>query len=476
MTLAAVALSAWCQIQRGALFLTRRLVVHPVRCLVAAVIVWLAFPLFWLIAMGLGFAALVATSLCGSEARAHASTLLKTVRFSYRRSRIKRKWRRVMLNAELSQIERTEMGDLKHGASHRVVPKLMVRKITPVPMGLVAVADGRKTGHGVDAFGTKLNMICTGMGCRSATLRQDPEAPWLAQLRLLYDDPFRNIIRASDLPSASSKDKYVVGFDEDGEAVEKGYWLSQLIVGAPGAGKSSEGWRKLQALVEHKVPFRLRIYDPKGEFFNLEDKAYYYAQNNFVKFLQDAMYALEARKSALRGLGFREVSTNDPGFPLADFPLDFMLIDEFINALVSVDNKPVIRWEGDKLAPKDAMLVYLSQLRSLNAIVDAYTQVPQKEIIGLSRDTFGYKSLMRVGSAEAVRIVFPVEDAAKQYPAHMIPPDKAHAGIAFTDIDGEIIKYRGAYLTDIERDVVAAAIRKLSETYWDATVHDKGRE
>ncbi|MGH7964410.1 MAG: hypothetical protein ACRERD_21770, partial [Candidatus Binatia bacterium] len=387
-------------------------------------LVYVATGLTWLVVSVFILLALVMVSLVGPEARVRASTLAKQVRFSWRRWRIKRKLSKVMINAGLTKTDKTASGEFRHGGHKLLYPKLV--KVTPTPMGVVAVFDGRKTGHGLDSFAPKAPTLCTGFGCLSLGMRPDPDRPYLTQVRMLYGDPFKHTISTVDLPKASSAEYIVVGFDEEGQPVEKAFWLSELIAGNLGSGKSSEVWRKLQGLLEHEIPFRVRVHDPKGgnEFFNLEDKAYRYSRTDFVKFLQEALNALSGRQAAMRAKGLRECPIGDP-----EFPLDVMIIDELITAIATIDKNARVIWEGKSMPADKGLLVFLSQIRTAGFIVIACVQVPQKELIGMCRDLFGYKTCLRVGSADIVRIMFPVDDATKRYPAHMIPADKAHAGI-----------------------------------------------
>lgn len=402
--------------------------------------------------------ALILISLTGPSSRARLLSLADAVKFSYRRLRIRRKGRQTFLNAGIYRTEFSNaLGHGQHGPNHRVTPRIYRfgrKRIRRTANGITVMVNGAVAGYGSEAFeGETAQTMRAAFKCRDVIVTPHPVWNWLTILRLVYGDPFNAVILPSQLPAASTPWHVVVGLDSDSLPIEKDLRLPILIAGAQGAGKSSECWRILQALVEAVVPFRTRVYDPKGgqEFDVLSDKAHHYESNptRWCAFLEKAIRAMGARQAALKAVGLRDCPIGDPRFPL-----DVMIIDELVTVIAMMKNEKV-DINGQKVPALQAFMVFLSQCRAAGFTVIACSQLTQKEAIGIIRDLFGYVTCLRVGSAEMVRTVI---GDPKSYPAHLIPAGRKWAGIGFMGTDTGPRKYRAAYVDDATRDEVAQSI------------------
>lgn len=416
----------------------------------------------------------------GPDALTRASSLLFSLKLSYRLARIRLSWSSTMQRAKL--YETVHIEDALHSPRSvpggRKVPKLkrwgrnLIRR---TPCGLALVVDGSNIGAGVDAFqGDQATTLKAKWKALDLIVDSHPRRPYLTRLRIILKDPFALTIRPSHLPPPPLPPTGVcaIGKDSDGNPVRKDARLPNLLAGAPGSGKSSEVWMLLYALLLQKLPFRTRVYDPKGgqEFFDLADKAYRYCSDatGWCQFLEEAIAAMAAQQAALKAAGHRKWTPK-----LADqFPMDIMIIDELVTVIAMMagaKNDVVIN--GKKVPALKAFLVFLSQCRAAGFTCVACTQLTQKEAIGLIRDLFAYVTCLRVGSDEMVKTVL---GDSKLYPAHQIPIGDDYAGIGFMNTDKGPIKYRAAYLEDAERAEVARQIGELSARYRAEVKHDKG--
>jgi hypothetical protein len=414
-----------------------------------------------------GLATITGIMLLGPDALCRASSLAECVKFGYRRVRIGLSFRTTMLQAGLyktEHIENTGIGRKPPG--HRTTPRLYHcgrKRMRRLPLGVALTVDGTVAGYGHEAFeGDTVNTMKAKFKCRDIVISAHPVWPWLTYLQLIFGDPFAKVISSRMLPASTKAWHVVVGLDSMARPVLKDLRLPHLIAGGKGAGKSTECWRILQALVELCIPFRVRVYDPKGgmEFIDLRGKAHEYEANPtaWATFLRRAVRDLNVRMAALKEAGYKKCPLNDPRFPL-----DVMIVDELLTVLAMMKGRK-IEVGGQMVPAEQAFMVFLSQCRAAGFTVIACTQLTQKEALGVMRDLFDYVTCLRVASPEMVRAVL---GDANLYPAHKIPADDAHAGIGYMVTENGAIMYRAAWVDDAARAEVALDVewwtKKLSE-------------
>lgn len=405
-----------------------------------------------------GLLGLSGISLLGSDSRSRLSSLADCVKFAYRRVWIWAYFRTSMLQAGLYKtvhVEDTGIGHKPPG--HRITPKLYHcgrKRMRQLPMGVALTIDGTRAGYGHEAFeGETINTLKARFKCRDVIVGSHPKWPWLTYLQLIFGDPFDKIITTAMLPRSNKAWHVVVGLDSMGRPVLKDLRLPHLIAGGKGAGKSTECWRILQALVELLIPFRVRCYDPKGgmEFIDLMGKAHKYeaSPTAWPDFLREAIKDLNERMAALKKAGHKKCPINDPRFPL-----DVMVIDELLTVIAMMKGRK-IKIGGQEVPALEAFMVFLSQCRAAGFTVIACTQLTQKEALGVIRDLFDYVTCLRVASPEMVRAVL---GDSNLYPAHQIPADDEHAGIGFMVTEEGAIKYRTAWVDNPARAKVADGV------------------
>ncbi|HWB38348.1 MAG TPA: FtsK/SpoIIIE domain-containing protein, partial [Rugosimonospora sp.] len=361
-------------------------------------------------------------------------------KYRKRRQLVRRRWVVVMTDAGLAKTATD--GGVKR------LPK--VRRIRRTTLGVSVTVDGSPVSAGPAAFRAHADKLQHGFRCREVKVYPDGAN---VRLDLLWEDPFRHVINMDDLPPLVGKSSthIGIGLNSDGDVVAKDLRLPNLIVGAKGSGKSSELWAILYALVKAGVPFRLRVFDPKGgqEFAELEKVAHYYERDptKWGTFVERAGLAMGARQASLRARHIRDLKT----FTDED-PLDIMLIDELLTALAFGAGNTKVKMFGQSIKAQDALMVYLSTCRSAGHTVIALSQLGEKNVIGPIRALFDYATCLRVGPTETELVDMMLGSGAwKAYPAHELSPTRDTAGIGWQREVRGVEKYRAGYLTDPQR-------------------------
>lgn len=412
----------------------------------------------------------VTAALSPGKGRSRRERLLSVVQwttFRGRRRRLRRRWVKLWTNAGLARTALTP------GSGKRLPTLKRVRRHR---YGITAIIDGSDVAVGVIQVVGAADALVTTLGARSIRVQVHERQGVLAHLpatgnqsRLAidfkYDDPFPRTISVTELPAASRPGNVVVGPDEDGGWMEKSLLLPSLIVGAPGSGKSSEGWTTLHQLRMQGMPFRLRVFDPKGgmELGDLESVAFRYESkpSGWADFLAAACGGLQVRQDMARKRGLRKLPLDE------NWPLDLMLVDELVTVLaMSKGLNARVRAFGQELTAREAFLVYMSQIRSANGSVLAFTQDVRQEVLGPIRGMFPYVSCLRMGptEAEAVDIVLG-RGAHNAFPAHMLAADGSDAGKGWCRTKTGIVKYRAAFMDDSERAHESLEIGRMTQAY-----------
>src|SRR5690554_2352175 len=151
----------------------------------------------------------------------------------------------------------------------------------------------------------------------------------IARLEMRHSDPLATPVRVEDLPEPRRRLHVVTRITEEGEPLEQDVVLPHLVIGGQGSGKSTDLWTYLYQLQQAGIPFRARVFDPKGgmELGDLRDAAYMYESGaaGWPRFLGKAMDALYQRQQRLARRGWRNLTR----FTDAE-PLDVMVIDELL--------------------------------------------------------------------------------------------------------------------------------------------------
>jgi DNA translocase FtsK/SpoIIIE-like protein len=454
---------------------------NPVAWAVAR-IVW-AHPWAWAVLAGLGcwltpvtishiaLALVIAAILAmgpsaGSASRSKQLASLAAVgNYRKRRRRIQRRWVKMWTNAGLVRPALTP------GADKRL-PKLKAMK--PHRDGVTAYVAGEEVAVGVDQVISAAAALTETVGALSLRVTKPTTGRDLLHRRtdllavtLKFQDPFPvRPIRLDELPAPSGPGRVVIGLDEEHRGLEKSLFLPSLIVGAPGAGKSTEVWTTLKALRTAGIPFRLRVFDPKGglELGDLKEAAYHYESvvTRWPRFLETACAALEMRQKIMRERGLRKLE------PSEEFPLDLMLVDELVTALAASRGQEArVRIFGQDMSARDGFVVYLSQIRASLGSCIALSQLGEKAVLGPARAMFPYVSCLRVGPTEKELVdILLGQGAHNAYPAHLLDPtDPNMAGRGWVRTKEGVILYRAAYMNDAERAAEAAEIAKTTQKY-----------
>ncbi|MEU4841751.1 hypothetical protein [Nocardia testacea] len=233
------------------------------------------------------------------------------------------------------------------------------------------------------------------------------------------------------------------GVREDGE-----FWLVPLLernrlgVGVPGAGKSGFMRSDLVATAPAArdglvvnlmidLKFGVEAAVAKGLLHKVATSDL--ASVTLLQWLR--WKVIETRGRQMEALGIAKHTAT------VDEPLYHLIIDEIAELLDNPDTrKEVLR-----------LLVSIMRLgRALGISVSAYTQLPNKQVLGLLRDLFQIRIGMRLTSPEQIVMTYGDHHAIERGAANTTIPDRGSAGIAYVADEGssEIIRVRAYHATD----------------------------
>lgn len=330
-------------------------------------------------------------------------------------------------------------------------------RITETATGVRVYVYAANVSKGPADFRAQIDTMRNGFGCRDISVNTSPRK--LVVLNLMWGaDPLLRTITVADLPAPTQRLHVVVGIDEQGNAVEKDMRLPNLVIGAQGAGKSTETWTTLWALQKSGIPYRVRVFDPKNgiELGALKGHVHRYVSDpsSWDTFLQDAINDMHARQARQQAAGQKE------HVPTRDEPLDVMVIDELVTAILMGGSGSKVKVGKQSLTAEKAFLYFLSSSRASGFTVLASSQIAEKEAIGPLRTLIPYVSLLRVGPTETATVDMVLGPGARHaYPAHELDP-RSTAGIGWVKTPLGIVRYRSAHLTEGQRLAVARKMPK----------------
>lgn len=442
---------AWRGPELAAWWTTRATWRHPRLATGGVLAAVTATPVTWSDVTG-GVVLTAATLALSAESRARLSSLQDEAKAARLVRRIRRRWVTVCSDTGLAK-PGTATGTKR-------VPRIVGTRPTNVGVQL------RLRGGSIaspEIIAGKGDRIRAALGARGIDTRPDPKHPSITLMDLVFRDPFASVIKVSDLPPPVRGGLSVtVGMDSWGGPVERDPRLPCLLVGGKGAGKSSEVWVTIAQLLKLGIPFRLRVFDPKGgvEFGDLRGHAYVYESDatRWGAFLEDLLGGMNVRGELMAKRGIRKLGPEH--FTEAE-PFDLTIIDELLTVAAFSNGKDKIRYRDGKVTTEDAWTkIFLSQCRALGYGALACTQLSQKSGVGDMRDMFDNTTVLRVPSDDIVRAIG--FDPAI-CPAHQIPTGEKYGGIGFTITEDGPVKYRAGYLNDRERAAVARRVGEMTE-------------
>lgn len=321
----------------------------------------------------------------------------------------------------------------------------------------------------------RLKRISTWRAMVATTVERVPGTRWIVEddaaagtlaMRRIDDllaktvslSEFRGRFPATDTDPATSWRSFPVAIREDGSQVDFGLFHT-LCVGQTGAGKGSVIWGVLQGILPAARAGYAKLYavDPKGaEAIGddgspramFEDVAT--TPDDWADLLHNLVAEMNSRKGKGRKLDVRE------------HPLVVVFIDE-LSALSALDTDSKRRAE----VMSDLLLI-ASQGRSLNFLLLAAVQAPQKDMVGPLRDFLAMRVALRTGTALETDIVLGAGSTEAGAEAHLIPVANqgnhyATAGTGFMRVEGEVdpVRLRFPYTSDADLDRWDAEFREL---------------
>jgi hypothetical protein len=276
--------------------------------------------------------------------------------------------------------------------------------------------------------------------------------PGWATLVFRDGDALDKPVTPSSMPSppaqVMSRGEYVpptisLGVAPSGALVPVSLSTSVLFGGASGSGKSSGNWALLAALIQQRIPVRLRIADPAGgvEFALLKEfmgrsKSDLFTVHRYAETPAEVKDMIREQAEAMRGR-LRSMSGSTRWHqPTPEEPLDLLIIDEMLRVPELKKQQDGDLGEILTIGRKAAFLVW------------GNVQVAKVSTIGDVRDMFAQRVCLRVLTGENVVSVLGDPGSRVQAPAHLIPKTQAGTGYVYDDTRGTYAKFRAPYMND----------------------------
>jgi predicted GIY-YIG superfamily endonuclease len=317
--------------------------------------------------------------------------------------------------------------------------------------GLSAQAICGAFGWTADELAAKSAVIAAGIRrCRGVVVTQQGY-PGVARVDFAFTDPLADLIPITSL-ALPERARLTCGVTERGEPAMIHNYLSTLIVGLPGSGKSNLLWTLIASMLASGEPFELWVMDPAGgvelwELSNGSPLVKRYAatpasMRALIRDLHDAMFA------RMRKMAGRERLHK----PTKDEPRMYLVVDEWIQVWNAAK-------EGDSTKTDyTRMLVTLLSLCRKAAITPiALTQIPFGHTIGDQvRTLFPQKVVFRVHDHMVTGAMFgPGAESVAGAAASKIPIKLPGVGYVITDTYPQPVKFRAPLITDALASMIA---------------------
>lgn len=384
----------------------------------------------WAAVNGVGAAVVIALVL-----RLSGASLLAILAGVSRRRKVRRLWPGA---AEAARLVVT-----RRGLEPRVA---RLNRLRVTPAGVAGTSPVGEVGKTVTDVARLRETLAAAIGCREVYVRRGAH-PGIAKLEFAWGDPLTKTIRLSDLPPPTTSDRLVVGLTEDGTPIHVNVDTSLLVVGLTGSGKSSQIWALLAALNRSAIPYRLSVIDPKGgmELRALADAPttirYASMPDDIAQVLHDCVDDMRAQAAALAAAKKRKITFTDR------FPLQLVLVDEFL-ALTSFMNANL-----RQRVERDLGLL-VTQGRAAGFVGWFATQGSQVDALGRVRTYIPQRICLATDSVDTT--VAALGDKAR-HAARCDQITLRQRGVGYVqDDDARLLRrFRGAYVTDAETEVIA---------------------
>jgi hypothetical protein len=318
---------------------------------------------------------------------------------------------------------------------------LPVRRKRIEPSGVSFLVMNGKGGRTVEDVRKATEGLAAVLGCDSIGVVG--EGASACSVQLSWGDPTMRELTFADLPG--SPFKYAsFGVARDGSAATLATYLSVLICGLAGSGKSNLIWALLAGLLRDRVPFALTVIDPAGgvELHYLREAEFTKKYVEKVKDIKPAIAGLkDAMRARLHAMQERGVRFHEP---TEAEPLRILLIDEL---LLMAD----ILKEG---ANSDLAEILFTG-RKAGYIVVACSQLTQVDAIGRIRDLFVQRVCLATKSREMTEAVLGPGAEAEGARCSKITEAQAGVGYLMSGEKRQFIRFRAVYISDDEARLIS---------------------
>lgn len=311
-------------------------------------------------------------------------------------------------------------------------------------------------GWSADDLAGRAATIAAGISrCRGVTVTQG-EYPGVARLDFAFEDPLAETLSVADL-AVAPRARLTCGLTERGDPAYLHNYLSTLVVGLPGSGKSNMLWTLILSALASGEPFELWVLDPAGgvELWELSNgspivKDYAATPAEMKRLVKDLHGQMIARMNTMAGKERLHIPTKEA-------PRWYLVIDEAMRAWNQLKKNG---GNGSNGPNHQQMLVEILSLGRKAAITTvALTQIPFGHAIGEQvRLLFPQKIVFRSNDWLVTNTAFGSGSEALGAAASKISVRTPGVGYMIGDTDTRPVRFRSPYISDFLTTLIAKGI------------------
>jgi hypothetical protein len=305
-------------------------------------------------------------------------------------------------------------------------------------------------GWSADDLATRAQTIAAGISrCRGVTVTQG-DYPGVARLDFAFSDPLADVLSVAEL-AAAPRARLTCGLTERGDPAYLHNYLSTLVVGLPGSGKSNMLWTLILSALAAGEPFELWVLDPAGgvELWELSNgsplvRDYAASPAEMKRLVKDLHTKMIERMNTMAGK--ERLHT-----PTKEAPRWYLVVDEAMRAWNQ------LKKTGGNGPNHQQMLVEILSLGRKAAITTiALTQIPFGHAIGEQvRLLFPQKVVFRSNDWLVTNTAFGSGSEALGAAASKISVRTPGVGYMIGDTDTRPVRFRTPFISDFMTTLIA---------------------
>lgn len=309
-------------------------------------------------------------------------------------------------------------------------------------------------GWTADDLAGKASTIAAGIKrCRGVTVTQG-EFPGVARVDFAFSDPLGEMVSVAEL-AAPPRQRLTVGITERGDPAHLHNYLSTLVMGLPGSGKSNMLWTLILSALASGEPFELWVLDPAGgvELWELSNgspivRDYAATPAEMKRLVKDLHGKMIQRMETMAGKERLHIPTKEA-------PRWYLVVDELMRAHNQLGNAG----KGNGTNYNQLLVEILSLGRKAAVTTIALTQIPFGHAIGEQvRILFPQKVVFRSNDWLVTNTAFGSGSEALGAAASKISLRTPGVGFMVSDTDTRPVRFRTPYVSDFMTSLIAKGI------------------